>query len=58
MRSTKKGIYKGIIEAKTIHERPVEIEDRTTLGHFGSIPFFSKNNSSILLISEVVSHLK
>ena len=33
-RSTKKGIYKGIIDAKTIHERPSEIEGRTTLGHW------------------------
>jgi len=33
-RSTKRGIYKGIIDAKTIHEQPIEIEDRSTLGHW------------------------
>lgn len=33
-RSTKRGLYKGIIYAKTIHERPIEIEDRSTLGNW------------------------
>jgi len=33
-RSTKKGVYKGIIDAKTIHQRPSQIEGRTTLGHW------------------------
>jgi IS30 family transposase len=47
MRSTKKGIYKGIIDAKTIHERPEEIEDRTTLGHWEGDLVSGSGNSHI-----------
>jgi len=46
-RSTKKGIYKGIIDAKTIHERPGEIEDRTTLGHWEGDLVSGSGNSHI-----------
>lgn len=33
-RSTTKSTYKGIIDAKTIHERPSEIERGSTFGHW------------------------
>jgi IS30 family transposase len=46
-RSTKKGIYKGIIDAKTIHERPIEIEGKTTLGHWEGDLISGSNNSHI-----------
>ncbi len=46
-RSTKKGIYKGVIEAKTIHERPCEIEGRTTLGHWEGDLVSGSGNSHI-----------
>lgn len=46
-RSTTKGIYKGIIDAKTIHERPSEIEKRTTLGHWEGDLISGSNNSHI-----------
>jgi len=46
-RSTNKGIYKGIIDAKTIHERPAEIEQRTTLGHWEGDLISGSNNSHI-----------
>lgn len=46
-RSTNKGVYKGIIDAKTIHERPIEIEGRTTLGHWEGDLISGRNNSHI-----------
>jgi IS30 family transposase len=46
-RSTKKGIYKGIIDAKTIHQRPSEIESRTTLGHWEGDLVSGSDNSHI-----------
>jgi len=46
-RSTKKGIYKGIIDANTIHERPREIEDRTTFGHWEGDLVSGSGNSHI-----------
>lgn len=46
-RSTNKGVYKGIIDAKTIHERPYEIEDRSTLGHWEGDLISGSNNSHI-----------
>ena len=49
-RSTKKGIYKGIIDAKTIHERPSEIEGRTTLGHWEGDLVSGSNNSHIVTL--------
>lgn len=46
-RSTSKGVYKGIIDAKTIHERPHEIESRSTLGHWEGDLISGSNNSHI-----------
>ncbi|WP_457934204.1 IS30 family transposase [Pseudoalteromonas sp. SCSIO 43210] len=46
-RSTNKGIYKGIIDAKTIHERPHEIETRATLGHWEGDLISGSSNSHI-----------
>jgi len=46
-RSTNKGIYKGIIDAKTIHERPIEIEDRSTVGHWEGDLISGSHNSHI-----------
>lgn len=46
-RSTNKGGYKGIINAKTIHERPVNIESRSTLGHWEGDLISGSNNSHI-----------
>ena len=46
-RSTKKGIYKGIIDAKTIHERPGEIEGRAMLGHWEGDLVSGSGNSHI-----------
>lgn len=46
-RSTKKGVYKGIIDAKTIHERPGVIEGRTTLGHWEGDLISGSGNSHI-----------
>lgn len=50
-RSTKKGIYKGIIDAKTIHRRPSQIEGRTTLGHWeGDLVSVSGNSHIATLV--------
>jgi len=38
---------KGIIDAKTIHQRPSEIEGRTTLGHWEGDLISGSNNSHI-----------
>lgn len=46
-RSTKKGVYKGIIDAKTIHQRPGEIEARSTLGHWEGDLVSGSGNSHI-----------
>jgi IS30 family transposase len=46
-RSSNKGVYKGIIDAKTIHNRPSEIEGRTTLGHWEGDLISGSHNSHI-----------
>ena len=46
-RSTNKGVYKGIIGAKTIHDRPLEIEGRATIGHWKGDLISGSNNSHI-----------
>ncbi|MFT4900039.1 MAG: IS30 family transposase [Flavobacteriales bacterium] len=46
-RSTNKGIYKGIIDAKAIHNRPIKIEGRTTLSHWEGDLISGSHNSHI-----------
>jgi len=45
--SSNKGVCKGIIDAKIIHERPSEIENRTTFGHWEGDLISGSNNSHI-----------
>ena len=46
-RSTNKGVYKGMIGAKTIHDRPLEIKGRATIGHWEGDLISGSNNSHI-----------
>jgi IS30 family transposase len=46
-RSSNKGVYKGIIDAETIHNRPSEVQGRTTLGHWEGDLISGSHNSHI-----------